>query len=403
MTPLLLFLAIAVKQDHTTLRNGCAADADTIATLSAGAPVTIRFALSGEQVPCYKVAVEQNGKTIEGYLSAAEIEGLDAFDEQRRQAALVNPSSPAEVMNALPAIASGIASKSGAAAEASRLIEAGQPSKALQILEPELPKSRDPNLIALAGFAAWRADDAKLALDYWKTSLSIEPNASLQQIYRRVERETTADKSNEKLVGMRVALRYDSAAVPVETAREMLGVLDQEFTRISAELGCSAEERIVAIVQSREAYRKTVDVAEWNAGQFDGRIRVPVVSGAGVDASVRRVFAHETVHACLAMTGRWPAWFHEGLAQKLSGDTVNAATRAKIADEARNRKIPRLENLGQDWSRLDTAHAVLAYAESLEAIELFYENYAQLGIANLIRNPDRLAAITSDLDKRLGL
>jgi hypothetical protein len=392
----LLFLAISVKQDHTALRNGCATDSETLATVSAGAPLTIRFALSGEEVPCYKVAVEQNGKTVEGYLSASQIAGIDEFDQQRREAEWV---SPAEVRNAMPSIAA----KTGVAVEASHLIEASQPSKALLILQPELPKSRDPNLYALAGFAAWRADDAHLALDYWKTSLAMAPNASLQQIYSRVEREANGDQSTEKLIGMRVALRYDPSAVNVETARQMLAVLDQEFTRISTEIGCSAEERIVAIVQSHEAYRKTVDVAEWNAGQFDGRIRVPVVTGSGVDPSVRRVFAHETVHACLAMTGRWPAWFHEGLAQKLSGDTLNATTKVKIAEAAKDGKIPRLENLGQDWSRLDTAHALLAYAESLEAVDLFYENFAQLGIRNLIRNPDQLPALTSKLDARLGL
>jgi hypothetical protein len=391
-----LLLAIAVKQDHTALRSGCAADADALATLSAGAPVTIRFALSGQELPCYKVAVEQNGKTLEGYLSAGEIAGLDEFDQQRRDAAWVSQN---EVMNALPPIAAA----SGAAAEASRLIGASQPSKALQILKPELGKSRDPNLFALAGMAAWRADEAKLALDYWKTSLDLKPNPSLQQVYLRVAREAGADQSTEKLIGMRVALRYDNASVPAETARQMLAALDQDFTRISGEIGCSAEERIVAIVQSPEAYRRTVDVAEWNAGQFDGRIRVPVLTGAGLDASVQRTFAHETVHACLAMTGRWPAWFHEGLAQKLSGDTLSAAIRAKIAEEAQKGNLPRLENLGQDWSHLDTVHAVLAYAESLQAVELFYENYRQLGIANLVRNPDRLAAITADLDKRLGL
>ncbi len=394
-----MFLAIAVKSDHTALRSGCDEGAGTVATLSAGAPVTIRFALSGSETPCYKVAVEQNGRIVEGYLPASEIDGLDQFDQQRREAAIVDQSAAGvnEMTSAIPAIAP----KSAPAREAARLIESSRPSKALELLRPELERSRDPNLFALAGLAAWRADQARLALDYWKTSLELKPDASLEQAYRRVLRETAGDQSTERLVGMRVALRYDPAAVPAETARLMLAALDQAFLRVSAELGCAAEERIVAIVQSPEAYRKTVDVAEWNAGQFDGRIRVPV-SGR-LDESVRRVFTHETVHACLAVLGRWPAWFHEGLAQKLSGDSTSAAARAQIAAEARRGKLPRLENLGQDWSRLDTAHARLAYAESLEAVEMFYENYAQFGIANLLRNPDRLAPIAADLDRRLGL
>src|SRR6185369_16932074 len=106
----------------------------------------------------------------------------------------------------------------------------------------------------------------------------------------------------------------------VNSAREMLATLDQEFFRISGQLGCKAEEKIVAIAQSRSAYRKTTDAAEWNGGQFDGRIRVPVYDGQAMDASMRRALAHETTHACLSMLGKWPSWFHEGLAQRLSGD-----------------------------------------------------------------------------------
>jgi len=122
-----------------------------------------------------------------------------------------------------------------------------------------------------------------------------------------------------------------------------------------------------------------------------------------MDAPLLRIFAHETTHACLSMIGHWPAWFQEGLAQKLSGDTLTPALRAKLEKMTKDGKLPRLENLHQDWSRLDTDHAVAAYALSLAAIEMFYESYAAYGIRNLVNNPHKLAEITVDLDKRLGL
>ena len=103
----------------------------------------------------------------------------------------------------------------------------------------------------------------------------------------------------------------------------MTAVLDQEFIRISQELGCSAEERVIAIVQSRDAYRKSTDSAEWSGGQFDGKIRVPVFDPKVLDRSMLRSLAHETAHACLTMLGHWPAWLQEGIAQKLSGDSLS--------------------------------------------------------------------------------
>ncbi len=395
-TLFLLLLAVSVKMDRTPLRTGCPGDSDIVTTLPSAAPLTIRYALSGEATECYKVAVEQNGKTVEGYLSSSQIDGLDEFDQKRRDAVWLESS---QVMAALPALAH---SQPGVAAEATRLIEASQPAKALQLLDTELGKKKDPNLLALAGIAAWRSDDSRRALEYWRTSLALAPNADLDRIYRRVERETKGDQSTDKLVGMRVVLRYDSSAVSADAAREMLGALDHEFTRISGELGCTAEERIVAIVQSQDAYRKTVDAAEWNGGQYDGRIRVPVLGGQGLDASMRRVFAHETTHACLSMLGRWPAWFQEGLAQKFSGDKLSAAMRQKLEQSVKGGQLPRLENLRQDWSRMDTEHATNAYALSLAAVELFYENYTENGIGNLVRDPSRLPAITADLDRKLG-
>jgi tetratricopeptide (TPR) repeat protein len=402
MTALLsLFLVIsAVKQPSTPLRDGCSADDSVLATLDAGAPVKIRFALAGESTPCYKVTVETAGKSVDGYLPASAISGLEDFEKGVREATW---PEAAQVMRSvtqqLPSLATGT---NVVATQAAGLLESSQPGKALELLENELRKKSDPNLMALAGVAAWKSDDMQRALAYWKNALDMQPNPDLERLYKRVAKEAAGDQSTAKLYGLRVLLRYDANVVPAETARLMVAALDQEFTRVSNELGCAGAERLVAIVQSRDAYHKTTDAAEWSGGQYDGRIRVPV-AGANVDASLIRVFAHESTHACLSMMGRWPAWLQEGLAQKLSGDVMHPGMAAKLEKQAKEGKLPRLENLRQDWSRMDTDHAQAAYALSLAAVEMFYQNYASYGIRNLVNNPGRLPAITADLDKRLGL
>jgi hypothetical protein len=399
----LLLMLTAVKEPSTPLRDGCAADAGMVATLDAGAAVTVRYALAGESTPCYKVTVETGGKTLDGFLPGSAIAGLDQFEKGLRDASWLDPE---RVLGSIKAAAQSRPSLGGATlanSQAAALIESSQPAKALELLENELRQRNDPTTLALAGVAAWRSDDPQRALVYWKNSLDMQPNEDLERLYRRVEKETVGDQSTAKLYGLRVLLRYDASLVPVESAREMVSALDAELLRISDTLGCSAQERMVAIVQSREAYHKTTDAAEWNGGQFDGRIRVPVAGGQGMDAGLRRIFAHETTHACLSMMGHWPAWFQEGLAQKMSGDALTPSLRAQLEKMAKENRLPRLENLRQDWSRLDTAHAVAAYALSLAAVEMFYQSYAAYGIRNLVNNPNKLAAITADLDKRLGL
>jgi hypothetical protein len=398
----LILMIVAVRQPATPLRDGCSAEADTVASLDAGALVKIRYAMAGETIYCYRVTVETGGKTLDGFLPASAISGLDDFEKGLRDAGW---SDPAQMLSAIRVSATmpSLGAPTAASSQAAALIEASQPSKALELLENELRNKSDPTLLALAGVASWKSDDPQRALVYWKDSLDLQPNPELERLYKRIEKETAGDQSTAKLYGLRVLLRYDANLVPVDTARQMVTALDQEFSRISESLGCTAAERLVAIVQSREAYHKSTDAAEWNGGQFDGRIRVPVAASQGMDAALLRIFAHESTHACLSMMGRWPAWVQEGLAQKLSGDVLNPVLRAKLEKMAKDGKLPRLENLHQDWSRLDADHAVAAYALSLAAVEMFYENYAAYGVRNLVNNPEKLAGITADLDRRLGL
>lgn len=402
-------LAAAVKDDSTPLRAGCSSDARVLASLPSGASVTIRYSIAGETEPCYKVSIDVDGKTIEGSLPASAVAETQDFDQARRQAVWMDTPMMVSALRSSVALPSLSASK-GATKEtmavvqkASDLITSSRPQKALELLEPELKTHRDPGLLAMAGLAAWRSDDSRLALEYWKASLDLAPSPEVERLYRQVERESKNDQSNERLYGLRVLLRYERSTVPVDTAREMTSVLDQEFIRISGQLGCSAEERVVAIVQSKDAFHKSTDAAEWSAGQFDGKIRVPVFDPKVLDRNMLRSLAHETTHACLTMLGHWPAWLQEGIAQKLSGDSLNPAEMRKISGWVKEGKLPRLSNLRQDWSRLDSDHAAVAYALSLAAIELLWQDSGDEGVRNLLRNPDRLPQVTAELDRKLGL
>ena len=345
---LVLLLAAAVKDVPAPLRTGCSADAPTVTILPAGAPVTIRYSISGDSEPCYKVSVQVDGKTLEGSLPASAVTGLEDFDQARHKAVWLDTAAVVETIRAstaLPSLRAG--GRTGLAQQAVDLISSSRPQKALEILEPELRSHRDANLLALAGVAAWRSDDSTQALEYWRASLVIAPSPDVERLYRQVEREAKGDQSTERLYGLRVLLRYESSVVPIETARQITAVLDQEFSSISQQLGCSAQERVIAIVQSRDAYRKTTDSAEWSAGQFDGKIRVPVFDPKVLDKTMLRSLEHETTHACLTMLGHWPAWLQEGIAQKLSGDTLSAAQTKRIGELVQQGKLPHLSNLRQ--------------------------------------------------------
>src|SRR5271156_6078024 len=102
MAPLfaLILLAAAVKTDRTPLLDGCSEDSSRIAVLPAGTSLVIRFAVSGDSRPCYKVIATVDGKPAQGYLPDTAIEGLEDFDQGRRDAAWLDAT---QMMGALPA------------------------------------------------------------------------------------------------------------------------------------------------------------------------------------------------------------------------------------------------------------------------------------------------------------
>ena len=401
--PLLLYLfAVTVKQDQAALRAGCGDDQPVLARLAAGTPVEIRFSLADGSA-CYKVQARAAGADVLGYVVGRDLAGLDEFERQRRGGQTVaDATSP----SATPAPPPRITMRTGdpLLGRVSQLLQANQPREALDLLQPSLRQGKpNADVLMAAGLAAYRADDLRSALDYWRESLAERPNAQLDALYKQVERESRADGSGDRLYGYRFQLRYEGAAVPADVARTMVAVLDEEFTRISAQLGCPANDRIPVIVQSREAYLRTTGAAAWSGGQYDGRIHIALVEGAAIGAQTRRVFAHEIVHACLANLGRWPSWLHEGIAQKLSGDVLDDSSRAELEQLIHGHAVPKLERLAESWSHMDAARARVAYHLALAAADALYDNYAAYGIGNLLRDPDRLPQVAAELDRKLGL
>ena len=399
LLPLLLFTVHTVAEDRSALRASCGGSADVVSQVQRGDPVEIRFALSGDLGTCYKVSVATGGKTVEGYLPANAITKMEAFEQGRQSAAgFDTPQAIRQDLESVRIQAHAGSQTGGKLEKASALLSANQPAEALAILERLLQANpKDPGLLAMAGMAAYQSDQAKSAASYWRASLDLAPNPAVERMLERAQREVDADRSGQKLVGIRVNFRYDDKTVTPEQAHSLAAIVESEFTRVSEQLGCRAEERITAVIQSRDAYMRTTGAAEWSGGQYDGRIRVALIESVP-GPETHRAFAHEIVHACLARTGSWPAWLHEGLAQKLSGQSAPAQERAAVRAE---KGMPTLEQMGGSWSRLSARNAQLAYAKALLAAELLYEHYGTAGVRSLLQNPQNLAAAAADLEARM--
>ena len=417
LIPLLLFASAAhtVAHDATPLRVACDRSSETVAQLNPGDPIAIRYALASDSGPCYKVAAETGGKQWEGWLPASALTNLEQFEKARNSAAQLNAPTPeapaalrsARAQNSAPAQTSAamLNLPTGANArllKATQLLNANQPAEALAIAEAMLKEQGpEPDLLALAGIAAQRSDQPARAIEFWEQSLTLKKSPAIERLLAEARREVESDQSSEKLYGMRFLFRYDTREITPDQARSIVPMLDTEFSRLSQILGCRSEERIVVVVQSVEAFRKTTGSAEWAGGQYDGRIRVALLDGGRMGDETRRAFAHEIVHACIANIGSFPAWLHEGLAQKLSGEVPPPADLGMVKQMARQNQLPSLGRLSGTWSRLSPQHARVAYAAAYIAADALLSAYGPDGARNLLQNAATLPQVTADLDRRV--
>lgn len=434
-----------VTGEDVTLRASCGAAGSLLARLPPGHKLKFRFAISGATSQCYSVTAEVDGKVLKGYVPKTAVSGLHEFERTRPQASSEQIVSRAMAAAGLPApAATGSPRRNGAgrtseqqqllaqaiaeiqegklaAAErllasypalaqdqdaallrSQALLQLSRPRDALNVADAALQNhSQNADLLAAAGLAAYRLDDVRRADYLLKLSLSLKHNSSIETVHQRIQREFKNDVSSERRQGARFLLRYEGSRLDDDAARKLTTTLERELTRISQQLGCTNTGQLVAIIQSRANYQATTGAADWSAGQYDGRIRIALRPGGTVDATVTRTIAHEIVHACLARLGRWPAWVHEGLAQKLSGASILPAARRALEQLGKDRALPKLEALSGGWSRYSRGQALVAYGLSLAAMEVFFEHYQSYGLRNLMRDPQQLPRLTEELDRWL--
>lgn len=363
--------------------------------LAAGTEVEIRFSMNGEAGACYKV--EAGGRT--GWVGAGDLEGLEGFERARRAGNQTNSlDGNTNVINKLRQLSESETRLEGRATEtvkkALEMLDQHQPKQALRLMEWSLMNEGrgDAFALAVAGVAAYQSDELRRAAEYWRESLALEANPTVERLLGRIGLEAGADTGRNVTNGERFRLRYDEGEVPAHVAAVMVDALDGEYRRIDEAIGCGGNEAITAIVQSREAYKASASGAEWSAAQYDGRIRVGMPEGAVVTAELRRRFGHEIVHACLARRGRFPVWFHEGLAQRLTGDRLSGAELGEVRAALREGRLPGLGALAGAWSGMSSGEARLAYNFALAAVDLIYSSEGEMRVRELVRSSEALGA-----------
>ena len=145
---------------------------------------------------------------------------------------------------------------------------------------------------------------------------------------------------------------------------------------------------VVLLYQTEQFRAMRAGTPDWLAGQYDGKIRVPL-PGQDLDrTAVRRTLIHEYTHAVIhdLTTGQLPVWLNEGLAEYEAWKGQQPAWSALRQALKDDRLIP-WDQISSNFSMsLSTETVALAYEQSHSIVRYLVERYGFWRMRRLIKS-----------------
>jgi tetratricopeptide (TPR) repeat protein len=270
----------------------------------------------------------------------------------------------------------------------SQYSEAMDPLERAQRVAPD--SSDVPKLMGWAYYGQNKIDQA---VEQWKRSVRLRPDAEVQRALEKAERDRQEEQSYREGETAHFALKYFGGATP-DLARGVLRALEEDYRDIESQLDYTPRDQIGVILYTEQSFVDITRAPGWAGAINDGRIRVPVQGLSTVTGELNRVLRHELTHSFVTQKtrGRCPTWLQEGIAQwmegRRSGESASALVAAYDAKGA-----PSLANLEGSWMSFSGNAAAFAYAWSLAATESIIQAG---GVSDISRLLDHIAVNSTE-------
>ncbi|MEE9614674.1 MAG: tetratricopeptide repeat protein [Thermodesulfobacteriota bacterium] len=229
----------------------------------------------------------------------------------------------------------------------------------------------------------YQSGDIDRAIDYFEKGAEADPgDAAIRVALSRLKKERSEEEGFGRKEGSHFLVKFEGGENAV--AGHLIGLLLEEaYRKIGTDLGYYPEDRIGAVLYSREKFRDVTGSPSWAGAIYDGRIKIPVGGITERTNLLEKVMFHEYTHALVhrISSRRAPVWINEGLAQYEEGKRA-ATHKALLRNIARNNEKLSLRQLEGSFMGLDRAQAQAAYALSLSATEYIIRDY---GVAAVVR------------------
>jgi tetratricopeptide (TPR) repeat protein len=269
---------------------------------------------------------------------------------------------------------------------AALLVRMGNAAAALSYAERAVRLAPDsPDALAVLGYAQFSSDRNREAIHSWKRSLELRPDATIQQYLDKAQREAAAEADFTQNESSHFTLRYEGRQTSDSFRRALMQVLEADYDDLSRELGGAPRNSIAVVLYTDQTFFDVTQAPSWSGAVNDGKLRIPVQGVDSVTSDLARVLKHELAHSFINQLsgGRCPQWLNEGVAQVLEPKSVSPRGRRLAELFQSQHEIP-FNTLEGTFMRLSSMEAVLAYDESLAAVEYINDTYGMSDIRRLL-------------------
>lgn len=269
---------------------------------------------------------------------------------------------------------------------AALLVRSGNPAEALLYAERAARVAPDSaDTLAVLGYAQFASDRTADAIRSWKRSLSIRPDAMIQRYLDKAQREASAESDFSQHESGHFTLKYEGKQTSDSLRRGVIETLESEYADLTRELGVAPRSSISVTLYTDQAFFDVTQAPAWSGAVNDGKLRIPVDGIASVTPELGRVLKHELAHSFINQLsgGRCPQWLNEGTAQILEPKSVASHGRRLAQIFKAQQEIP-YNALEGSFMQFSTVQAMVAYDESLAAVEYINDTYGMSDVRRIL-------------------
>jgi len=215
----------------------------------------------------------------------------------------------------------------------------------------------------------------KDAIEYYGKALELDPgDGPLKEVLVKLRSEYDAEASMGSAKMGHFLVKFEGEE-NLATANVIAILLEEAYGKVGADLDYYPDDRIEALLYSKERFMDITRSPSWVGAIYDGRIKIPAGGITEKTALLEKTILHEYTHAVVRRLskGRAPVWLNEGMAQYEDGSVLldHEIWLKKMAVDKRMD----LRSLEGSFMGLSAADSEKAYAESLSATRYIIREY----------------------------